>query len=474
MFLDSSHPAPLEVTPKYSGTAPEVSAADALAAVDKGRAQAGKGPWAPRPALRVLSQFEKPGRDLVFRDYEQLDRFIQESMTWYTGAELGPDSSQQALIRPPTGESLYTQPVEFGLTPELLDMILAYLTSGELLTARQIGKRWGEPVTQQARRRIPYPDFTIFAMLNHVLFPEIFSKGKFTDKETGKKQNLQLSWQQYEATLAGQQSLALVMRIFESEAFRRIRKAQVTGLEEDQVLFKPAVGQWTPQVDDSWILAHVHKRSCILLMCNPADPNNFWDSRKSRITATGREILIALRHGYGLFEHRQSPGEAIAGGLLLVPPDRNFPDLGILPASTTEIDRKALVSMFPRSVTPENMLTVEGIDFLGQVENSLEDNIADEIKSAKVCFTKLIPAFRQNQDPAFKTTATARTRCLNALTPDSHKIPYDRQDKYRQVMRNWVDTELDRKGLIAKNRPKEDGPRMEAFNETGHEHFRRG
>ena len=157
--------------------------------------------------------------------------------------------------------------VEFGFPNELLVRILSYFESKELVRARLVSKKFGQLVMFEAGRRIPYPDWTIFSLLNHVVFPDEFAKGNFTDAPMTKTENLQYSWKQYQSTHLGKENLALVLRIFETKTFKKLKDKQAQEFENEQVIFRPATPKkWSPQIDDSWILAHIHKKNTMLII----------------------------------------------------------------------------------------------------------------------------------------------------------------------------------------------------------------
>lgn len=461
IFLDPAHGGGPGETGKYAGSVASMTAPNALSTLNAGRRARKMAELPERPALRLLTQFDGPGRDLVFGTVDELDSWLTHSLQSESGMAI---EGVGDVARPePTAGTAGGRPFTERMFPaEILDVIFGRLTSSDLLVARRVSRGWNDEVTRQARGRIPYPDFAIFALLNQALFPSQFSKGKYNDRVVDKRENLQLAWQQYSLTLSGQQRLALVMRIFEGLAFREIRKRFFQELEHEQVLFRPATAVWTPQIDDSWILAHIHKRSSIMIMCDPGDQSNFWDERKGRITATGREILIARRSGYRLFHHKRTPAEAIAGGLLLLPPERSPLDVGILPANTGEIELRQLKFLAKIPKEALDPLTVEGIDFLSKVRSSLQENLESEIKGAQNTFRKLVQPFRQN--PVSPQVARARLNCLAALSPDSHRIPYADQAKYRAAVKEWVLKSLDRSGLTTKNNHAETAERNSAFN----------
>ena len=344
--------------------------------------------------------------------------------------------------------------VHFGLPTSLLREILSFLGSHDLLQARLASRRWFHAAMEQARDCVPYPDKTIFSLLNHVVFPEEFAKGNFTRRAMSKVENLDYAWQQYRATIAGQNNLALVMRIFETETFRKMNKRESEKMETEQIIFKPATpAMWSPQIDDSWILAHIHKQNTLLIMCDPAHVDNFWDRKAKRLTATGREVLLALENGYEAFANTGEI-EGIRGGLLMLPRGRTK-KTGILPLTLKPQDVRSLLASFPvRGLFRGGELRVGEEKFQSQVSTEVDARFEAQSKAAKRNFNRLCQRWLSRaKDPA--AYAKQFNTCISMLTPDSHEIPYDRQGGFRDAMGEYLRGQTYLGGLGRKNKSKE-------------------
>jgi hypothetical protein len=344
--------------------------------------------------------------------------------------------------------------VQFGLPSSFLRKILSFLGSHELLEARLVSRQWFHAAMIQVRDRVPYPDKTIFSLLNHVVFPEEFAKGNFTRQAMSKVENLDYAWQQYRATIEGQNNLALVMRIFETETFRKMNKGESEKMETEQIIFKPATpAMWSPQIDDSWILAHIHKQNTLLIMCDPTNVDNFWDRKAKRLTATGREVLLALENGYKTFANTGEI-EGIRGGLLLLPRGRSK-KTGILPLTLEPQDVRSLLGSFPvRELFQGGELQVGEEEFQSQVSKEVDARIEEQSEAAKKNFNRLRQRWL-NRDKAPEAYARQFNTCISMLTPDSHEIPYDRQGKFRDAMGEYLRGQTYLDGLGRKNKTKE-------------------
>jgi hypothetical protein len=168
---------------------------------------------------------------------------------------------------------------------------------------------------------------------------------------------------------------------------------EAKSLQKNQVVFRPASkNKWSPQIDDSWILGHIHKKSVILLMFDPSDKTNIYDDKSKRITATGREILIALNNGYKPLANKGSI-EGVSGGVLMAPPDWIENAQGIQESDLEKID---IVAKFGGlSTAMEGSQKVKNIDFGEQVEHKVRENIKEQIRGALKNFAKLKVKFNQ-------------------------------------------------------------------------------
>lgn len=63
-------------------------------------------------------------------------------------------------------------------------------------------------------------------------------------------------------------------------------------------IISPSSGGWTPEVNDCWILGHIHHRNDFQLLADPSFLPNFWAEREVRPTALGREIYQIWQAGY--------------------------------------------------------------------------------------------------------------------------------------------------------------------------------
>ena len=251
-----------------------------------------------------------------------------------------------------TGPQQQSEPMDPNLWGGLpadvkMSIILEGADTKRLLDARTLGRYARAFVDRRAQAMVPYPDEILFRLVNGSSFPDVFAKGNFTKEAIAKHENATISWEQYRKTAEGKSAQALIMRIYETEALRTTSPA-TPALEAEQVVFRPVVtGKWTPQIDDAWILGHIHHRHQILIVCDPTRRSNFFDEKAKRLTATGREILLALDSGYQCLANTGTIG-GVSGGLLLQPPDRIVPN-HLLPTTLHPVATQRLLGAFPRA-----------------------------------------------------------------------------------------------------------------------------
>lgn len=356
-----------------------------------------------------------------------------------------------------TGPQQQSEPMDPNLWGGLpadvkMSIILEGADTKRLLDARTLGRYARAFVDRRAQAMVPYPDEILFRLVNGSSFPDVFAKGNFTKEAIAKHENATISWEQYRKTAEGKSAQALIMRIYETEALRTTSPA-TPALEAEQVVFRPVVtGKWTPQIDDAWILGHIHHRHQILIVCDPTRRSNFFDEKAKRLTATGREILLALDSGYQCLANTGTIG-GVSGGLLLQPPDRIVPN-HLLPTTLHPVATQRLLGAFPRADagTP---LMVGAQPFGPKVAQEITKRYAQQIHDAKKNLDGLPLLFKQ-QDAEPQAYVEHLERCLNLLTPDSHIIPYDDQRAFRAELRTHVDAAPFRQKFGVKGRKKTD------------------
>ncbi len=149
-------------------------------------------------------------------------------------------------------------------------------------------------------------------------FPESFQKADGSPQSAvSKEEGLAGGWEVYERAKQGHgdayiERLPDKRRLFPTGTKEEREKRQQ--LEEEGSLFKPPSrpgrkggGMWSPQINDAWVLGHIHAGRDTRLLSSPT-ATNLWDYDANRPTATGRESLQLMSAGYQSLQGRKKQG----------------------------------------------------------------------------------------------------------------------------------------------------------------------
>lgn len=148
-------------------------------------------------------------------------------------------------------------------------------------------------------------------------FPERFQKaGGSRQSAVRKEEGLSGGWEVYQRANQGRgdayiERLPDKQRLFPARTKEEKEKKQ--RLEEQGSLFKPPSrsgrkgGMWSPQINDAWVLGHIHAGRNTRLL-SPPTATNLWDYGANRPTATGRESLQLTSAGYQPLEGGKRQG----------------------------------------------------------------------------------------------------------------------------------------------------------------------
>lgn len=169
--------------------------------------------------------------------------------------------------------------------------ILGFLDGVDLLNVRATSKAILALACRSARLQVPYRSQA------RLLTATVSSFKAFSKSDRGQQISKEMAFREssrlyFSVTIAVGPAY---LELFNEKYFLFTKKVRET-LEPSGRLLKPQY--WCPEINDAWILSHVHRNNKFRLMVSPSVLGNFWSSKDKRATAVGRELFQIWSAGY--------------------------------------------------------------------------------------------------------------------------------------------------------------------------------
>lgn len=185
--------------------------------------------------------------------------------------------------------------------------VMDYLSDQDLMNLRLASKGMHQAVTEHVNQTVPYPSKARFIMGNAKDIPEFQAKRFTVPRESAVK----ASYEMYNKAARGSSGPAFLERIEDKDpVFGPKGTPRRDQLDSNGQLFAtptyPVVRKdssvvpkdvWSPQINDAWVMGHVHAQHHFELHSPPTE-ENLYSSADARPTATGREVLQLRESGY--------------------------------------------------------------------------------------------------------------------------------------------------------------------------------
>jgi hypothetical protein len=172
-----------------------------------------------------------------------------------------------------------------------LEKILRYCDDEILLKLRLVSIFFNQRIKQHTERQVPYANKIRFTCSVAQEFP-------LGDHNFSKERALTSGYSLYQSVKVTRRR-AFIEPLAE-KYFLFNKKARAI-LEPEGTLIEPKLG-WTPEVNDCWVLSHIHRGNYFHLLADPSFYPNFWDATQRRPTALGRELFQIMSAGYTIMK----------------------------------------------------------------------------------------------------------------------------------------------------------------------------
>lgn len=190
---------------------------------------------------------------------------------------------------------------------EALNYVLGFLDDADLMAYRATDQAAKRAVKEHVNASVPYPTSARFIMGNADEIPGFSAKRFNIPRESA----VLASAEMYQRAVQGSHGPAFLEKLEDKDTlFGANGTPQRTALIQNGQLFDPPnypvtrkngtpdnKDVWSPEINDAWMLGHIHTGHRFELHSAPTETNLFSDS-EGRPTATGRELLQTKLAGY--------------------------------------------------------------------------------------------------------------------------------------------------------------------------------